>query len=80
MAGNANIPVALVFTKKDKLSGTAFKKNLDRYKDTLLQNWEQLPVIFSASSIQNSGREEILSFIEDGNKTYFNGGVTLRES
>jgi len=80
MAGNANIPVALVFTKKDKLSGTAFKKNLDRYKDTLLQNWEQLPVIFSTSSIQNAGREEILSFIEQGNITYFNGGVTLQES
>lgn len=79
-AGNANIPVALVFTKKDKLSGTAFRKNLDKYKDTLLQNWEQLPVIFSTSSIQNMGREEILSFIEHGNKTYFNGGVTLQES
>ena len=69
-AGRNNIPVALVFTKTDKLSGTALIRNLDIYRNTLLQNWEELPVIFTTSSLQFTGREEILGFIEKSNKTY----------
>jgi GTP-binding protein len=69
--GSNHIPVALVFTKTDKLSGAAFKRNIDFYRKTLLENWEELPVIFTTSSHMFTGREEILAFIEKSNKTFF---------
>jgi GTP-binding protein len=69
-AGTNHIPIALVFTKTDKLSGTALIRNLDLYRNTLLQSWEELPVIFTTSSQQFIGREEILEFIERSNKLY----------
>lgn len=70
-AGSNNIPVALVFTKTDKLSGTALNRNLEIYRNTLLQNWEELPVIFTTSSLKKTGREEILDFVEKGNSRFF---------
>jgi len=63
-AGSVGIPMAIIFTKKDKLSSTALQRNLDLYKNTLLQSWEELPRIFTTSSLDQSGRQEILSHIE----------------
>jgi GTP-binding protein len=70
-AGTNQIPVALVFTKTDKLSGTALPRNMDLYRKTLAYRWEELPVIFSTSAHHNTGREEILEFIEKSNKLFF---------
>jgi GTP-binding protein len=69
-AGANHIPVALVFTKADKLSRTALTRNIGLYRKTLLQNWEELPVIFTTSSHKNTGREEILEFIEMSNELF----------
>jgi len=69
--GLNNIPLALVFTKTDKLSGTALTKNLDLYRRALLESWDVLPVIFATSSLQSNGRKEILAFIEESNKEFF---------
>jgi GTP-binding protein len=70
-AGTNQIPIALIFTKTDKLSGTALPRNVDLYKKTLAYRWEELPVIFTTSSHHNTGREEILEFIEKSNKLFF---------
>lgn len=72
-AGSHDIPVALVFTKSDKLSEMVLIRNIDNYKETLLQDWEMLPPVFTVSSHQNKGREEILEFIQKSN-TLFNAG------
>ena len=69
-AGTNSIPVALVFTKSDKLSATALKLNTDQYRKTLLQSWEELPALFTASALKRSGREEILAYIEKSNNNY----------
>jgi GTP-binding protein len=66
-AGAANIPLALIFTKKDKLSFTAVEENLNLYQNTLRQNWEELPPVFVTSTLKRTGREEILAFIEQSN-------------
>jgi len=68
-AGASGIPIALVFTKADKLSRTALASNIDFYKHRLLEDWEELPPVFCTSSEKNVGREEILSFIDDTNKS-----------
>jgi GTP-binding protein len=69
-AGENQIPIALVYTKTDKLSDNALASNLALYKKTLLQTWEDLPRIFTTSTLQRMGNKEILSFIEKTNKTF----------
>jgi GTP-binding protein len=70
-AGTNHIPIALVFTKTDKLSVPNLARNLENYIKRLLQSWEELPVIFTSSSLRNTGHDEILEFIEKTNKMYF---------
>ena len=67
-AGSANIPIAIVFTKADKLSGPALNRNVNLYKNTLLQTWEQLPPVFISSAMDMTGRDEILDFIQKANE------------
>jgi GTP-binding protein len=62
-AGVKQIPIALVFTKTDKLPTHRLQQNLETYKKTLLQNWEELPPIFTTSASKKQGREELLEFI-----------------
>jgi GTP-binding protein len=68
--GINHIPTALVFTKTDKLSVTNLTINIENYKNILLQDWEELPVIFSTSSVNKTGRDEILKFIQQTNRLY----------
>jgi GTP-binding protein len=70
-AGTHQIPVALVFTKTDKISGEALSRNKELYRNTLAQQWEELPAFFTTSAHQFSGREEILDFIEKANKVFY---------
>jgi GTP-binding protein len=63
--GGLSVPVALVFTKSDKLSKSALNQNISRFKKTLLQQWEELPPLFVTSSTEKTGREELLEFIEE---------------
>ena len=67
-AGEQGIPIAIVFTKADKLSKTALIKNTDIYKQQLLEDWEELPPCFITSSEKHVGRDEILDFIDNANK------------
>lgn len=69
-AGNAGIPMALVFTKSDKVSSTTAESQLTQYRNKLLEIWEELPPIFVTSSLKRSGSEKILSFIEKCNAHY----------
>lgn len=68
-AGENGVPFALVFTKADKLSKGKLASNIETYKQTLLESWEELPPIFITSSEAKEGREELLNYIEDINKT-----------
>ena len=67
--GEQGIPIAIVFTKADKLSRSALNTNLDTYKQQLLEDWEDLPPCFVTSSEKHIGREEILNFIDSANET-----------
>ena len=41
--GENGIPFALVFTKSDKQSAGKTKQNVERFLDTLKEQWEELP-------------------------------------
>ncbi len=67
--GINKIPFALCFTKTDKLSTSQRNKKSNIYLKILLKEWESLPPVFYTSTISKQGREEILLFIEETNKS-----------
>ena len=66
--GENGVPFSIVFTKLDKLSPTAGKKQIEAYCASLLEQWDELPPIFRTSSEDRRGRNEILDYIEQMNK------------
>jgi len=61
--GEHQVPLAIVFTKTDKLSTSEINKINACYRELLLKEWEQLPEFFFTSATKKKGREELLSFI-----------------
>jgi ribosome biogenesis GTP-binding protein YsxC/EngB len=67
--GTNGIPFCIVFTKLDKLGKRQGEENIRKYKERLLEQWEELPPIFTTSSETRMGREEILNWIEKINQS-----------
>lgn len=67
--GENGIPIAIVFTKVDKLTRTKIQANTTAYLQRLEEQWEQLPPHFITSSLNSAGRDDILDYIETINKT-----------
>lgn len=66
--GENGVPFSIVFTKMDKLSASAGKRNVAAYCAKLLEHWEELPPVFLTSSEDKRGRDEILGYIEELNR------------
>jgi len=67
--GENGIPFSIIFTKIDKLSRGKLEENLKAYEAKLLESWEELPPIFLSSSEKRDGRDEILGYIADINRS-----------
>ena len=67
--GDSSVPFAIVFTKADKLSASKVIQNVEAYKKVLSETWEELPPIFVTSSDKKQGRDEVLDYIEQINKS-----------
>ena len=65
-----SVPIAIVFTKTDKLNKIEYATNMKKYEEELLEYWEELPPVFYSSSKKGNGSEELLSFIDTLNKQY----------
>lgn len=65
--GENGVPIAIVFTKADKVSQKVADENMKLLKEELLQRWEELPLMFLTSSEKKKGRDAILNFIEETN-------------
>lgn len=65
--GENGVPFSIVFTKLDKLGSMAGARNVEEYKQALLEQWEELPPVFVTSSVDGRGREELLDYIEQIN-------------
>ena len=63
--GMNGVPFGIIFTKADKLSKTQLQRSVSTYQQTLLQQWEELPPMFTSSSEKGTGREEIIDYIEN---------------
>ena len=66
--GENGIPFSIVFTKADKLSKLRLNENVETYKNTLLESWEELPPIFVTSSEKKIGGEQLTAYIEQINE------------
>ncbi|MBR2606677.1 MAG: YihA family ribosome biogenesis GTP-binding protein [Bacteroidaceae bacterium] len=67
--GENGVPFSIVFTKADKLTRGQLHTNVEAYKARLLEQWEELPPVFVTSSEHAVGRTELLSYIDEINKT-----------
>lgn len=63
--GRNQIPFARVFTKTDKLPSGSVEKMILGFDKEMQKNWEFLPITFISSTVNRTGREEILNFIEE---------------
>jgi GTP-binding protein len=67
MLGENQVPFVLLFTKCDKLSSGKRDSNLNIYLNTLRKEWENLPRYFLTSAVSQTGRDEILDYINQTN-------------
>ncbi len=63
--GEEGVPFAVVFTKCDKLGSGALAAQVEKNKQTLLEYWETLPPVFTTATIDATGREELLDYIDE---------------
>ena len=66
--GENGVPFAIVFTKGDKLGRVALSDKVTKYKERLLEEWEELPPVFVTSSENGLGGEELTEYIEELNE------------
>lgn len=66
--GENEVPFAIVFTKLDKMSASAGRRQTDKYLNVLREQWEELPPVFYTSAESKAGRQELLDYIEELNK------------
>ena len=67
--GENGVPFAIIFTKADKLGLQRQRENVEKYLARLAEQWEELPPHFVTSSEKGLGRDEVLSYIEQINKS-----------
>lgn len=67
--GENGVPFGIIFTKVDKLSKAKVDDNVQAFLDTLREEWEELPPYFLSSAEKGMGKEEILGYIEEINKS-----------
>ena len=67
--GENGVPFSIILTKADKNKKGELRKNVDTFLATLREQWEELPPHFITSSESRLGREELLNYIENINKS-----------
>ena len=67
--GENGVPFSIIFTKADKLGTQRQRENVERYLARLREQWEELPPYFVTSSEKSIGRNEVLDYIDQINKS-----------
>ena len=65
--GENGIPFSIVFTKTDKISNAQVQRNVQLFKNKMLETWEELPPYFLTSAETGKGREELYNYISELN-------------
>ena len=67
--GENGVPFAIIFTKADKISKAKQAFHVNAYMNKLKEQWEELPPYFVTSSSSRLGRDEVLNYIDEINKS-----------
>ena len=67
--GENEIPFCIVFTKTDKLGKTVVQNKIAKYKKVMLKTWEEMPTYFLTSATDQTGKKEVLEFIDTVNNS-----------
>lgn len=62
--GENQIPIAILFTKTDKLKPRELENNCNVWRIALSKYWDDLPTMIITSADNKSGKDEVLDFIE----------------
>lgn len=65
--GEKSLPFALLFTKADKLSKSRLFNGLEKYKRTLMEQWDEPPLSIITSAKTGEGKDRVLQLIEEMN-------------
>jgi GTP-binding protein len=68
--GKWQIPFVLVFTKSDKNKPAATQRNVNAFIRSMLVTWEEPPPFFVTSSLTSEGKDAILDYIGELNRSY----------
>ncbi|WP_136668532.1 ribosome biogenesis GTP-binding protein YihA/YsxC [Flavobacterium sp. H122] len=70
--GETGVPFCIIFTKADKISKGKIEQHVAAYRKALLaNNWEEMPQYFVTSSLENTGRDTVLEYIDAVNQEIF---------
>lgn len=70
--GESEIPFCIIFTKADKISKVKIDSHIAAYtKKMMLNNWAEMPPYFVTSATELTGKEELLTYIDDINQEFF---------
>ena len=70
--GTNEIPFVVIFTKIDKQSALKTEQQIAQFKKKVLELFEEFPSYFITSSEKNIGKENVLEFIAETNKSFIN--------
>ena len=68
--GEKGLSFVLVFTKADKQSSIKTDQNIAKFKKALLATFDDVPAIFITSAETQGGRDEVLGFIGEVNRSF----------
>jgi GTP-binding protein len=70
--GESEIPFCIIFTKADKISKVKIDSHIAAYKKQMLQNnWAEMPLFFVTSATEQTGKLDVLSYIDEVNQEVF---------
>lgn len=70
--GETEVPFCIIFTKADKIGKIKAQQNVAAYKKKLLaNNWAEMPQYFITSATEKTGKDEILTYIDEVNQMVF---------
>jgi GTP-binding protein len=62
------VPLSLIFTKSDKENQRTVSKNVKDFLEEMKKTWQFLPQHFVTSAVRKTGKEKILTLVEELNK------------
>ena len=70
--GESEIPFCIIFTKADKISKVKIDSHVAAYrKQMFANNWAEMPQYFVTSATEMTGKEDVLTYIDEVNDEVF---------